>query len=87
MTNRDRDFAAKFLRELADRLDAAPKRFAESAKELTTGDGADSTLTAFARATYQAAGLEHICRDEATALRYLITEYLMPRQPKARGKR
>lgn len=57
----------------------------ERAKTLETGDGADSTLTAFARATYQAAGLEHVCHDEATTLLYLIDEYLMPRQ--TRGKR
>lgn len=87
MTNRDRDSVAKLLRELSDRLDGAPAVMTERAQTLTTVDGADSTLTAFARATYQAAGLEHTCRDGATTLRYLIDEYLTPRASKLRGRR
>lgn len=81
MTNRDRDSVAKLLRQVAERLAAAPTETWERADAHAKVHGHAS------KAPYQAGALEQICRSEAAAIESLIIGYLSPAKPRARGKR
>lgn len=80
MTNRDRDSVAKLLRQVADRLAAAPGETRASATRYERDHPGGGEA-------YQAGSLEQVCRREATALESLIAGYLSPAKPRARGKR
>lgn len=66
----DRAGLARLLEEVSARLDGAPVQTLESAERYALTD------PGFNVSAFQAGGLEQICRNEAAAIRYLITAYL-----------
>ena len=88
MTKRDRVSLAQLLTEVAERLESAPEKSSRAADDLVTNAGPSGLdHGAYVKAVFQAATLEHSCRDSATAIRFYVAEYLTPKPAKPRGRR
>jgi uncharacterized protein involved in exopolysaccharide biosynthesis len=81
MTNADRDSAAKQLRAVLQRLEVAQQAAEDSAERYCKAHPTTN------QAAFQLGALEQIVKGEIIALRSVISTYMMPAAPCARGPR